>query len=54
MNLDLSMSVYLLIAILRKQLLLEHLSLFQISQVLSLTAFEKTSIIYCFRKKTRC
>jgi transposase len=39
-----AMSVYLLIAILRKRLLLEHLSLYQISQVLSVTAFEKTPI----------
>jgi hypothetical protein len=39
-----AMCVYLLIAILRKRLLLEHLSLYQISQVLSVTAFEKTPI----------
>jgi len=39
-----AMSVYVLIAILRKRLLLEHLSLWQISQVLSLTSFEKTPV----------
>ena len=38
-----AMSVYVLIAILRKKLSLEHLSLWQISQVLSLTCFEKRS-----------
>jgi hypothetical protein len=36
-----AMSVYVLIAILRKRQFLEHLSLWQISQVLSLTIFEK-------------
>jgi hypothetical protein len=36
-----AMSVYVLIAILRKRMVLEHLSLWQISQVLSLTCFEK-------------
>jgi hypothetical protein len=39
-----AMSVYVLIAILRKRLLLEHLSLHQISQVLSMTVFEKTTV----------
>jgi hypothetical protein len=39
-----AMSVYVLIAILRKRLLLEHLSRYQISQVLSVTAFEKTPV----------
>ena len=39
-----AMSVYVLIAILRKRLALEHLSLWQISQVLSLTCFEKTPV----------
>jgi hypothetical protein len=39
-----AMSVYVLIAILRKRLSLEHLSLWQISQVLSLTSFEKRPI----------
>ncbi len=39
-----AMSVYLLIAILRKRQSLEHLTLWQISQVLSLTCFEKTPI----------
>jgi len=33
-----------LIAILRKRLALEHLALWQISQVLSLTSFEKTPV----------
>lgn len=39
-----AMSVYVLIAILRKRMSLEHLSLWQISQVLSLTCFEKRSV----------
>ena len=39
-----AMSVYVLIAILRKRMSLEHLSLWQISQVLSLTSFEKTPV----------
>ena len=39
-----AMSVYVLIAILRKRMDLEHLSLWQISQVLSLTCFEKTPV----------
>ncbi len=39
-----AMSVYVLIAILRKRLPLEHLSLWQISQVLSLTCFEKMPV----------
>ena len=38
------MSVYVLIAILRKRMSLEHLSLWHISQVLSLTCFEKTPV----------
>ena len=39
-----AMSVYVLIAILRRRAGLEHLSLWQISQVLSLTCFEKTPV----------
>lgn len=39
-----AMSVYVLIAILRKRMCLEHLSLWQISQVLSLTCFEKMPV----------
>jgi len=39
-----AMSVYVLIAILRKRLSLDHLTLWQISQVLSLTSFEKTPV----------
>ncbi len=39
-----AMSVYVLIAILRKRMNLEHLSLWQISQVLSLTCFEKMPV----------
>jgi len=39
-----AMSVYVLIAILRKRLQLDHLTLWQISQVLSLTCFEKTPV----------
>jgi hypothetical protein len=39
-----AMSVYVLIAILRKRMSLEYLSLWEISQVLSLTCFEKTPI----------
>ena len=39
-----AMSVYAIIAILRKRLLLEDLSMYQISQVLAVTAFEKTPI----------
>ena len=39
-----AMSVYILIAILRKRLTLDHLTLWQISQVLSLTCFEKTPV----------
>ncbi len=38
------MSVYILIAILRKRMSLDHLSPWQISQVLSLTCFEKMPI----------
>ena len=38
------MTVYVLIAILRKKMDREHLSLWQISQVLSLTCFEKTPV----------
>lgn len=45
-----AMSVYLLIAILRKNLCLENLSLYEISQVLSITSFEKTSINSLFLK----
>lgn len=44
-----ALSVYVLIAILRKRMNLEHLSLWQISQVLSLTIFEKTPINSLFR-----
>jgi Transposase DDE domain/Domain of unknown function (DUF4372) len=39
-----AMTVYVLIAILRKRMDLEHLSLWQISQVLSLTCFEKMPV----------
>jgi hypothetical protein len=39
-----AMSVYVLIAILRKRMLLEHLSLLHISQVLGATAFEKIPV----------
>ena len=39
-----AMSVYVLIAILRKRMELEHLTLWQISQVLSLTCFEKRPV----------
>jgi IS4 transposase len=39
-----AMSVYVLIAILRKRMNLEHLSLWHISQVLSLTCFEKLPV----------
>lgn len=39
-----AMSVYVLIAILRKRMNLEHLSLWEISQVLSLMCFEKTPV----------
>jgi len=39
-----AMSVYVLIAILRKRMALDHLTLWQISQVLSLTCFEKTPV----------
>ena len=39
-----AMSVYVLIAILRKRMCLEHLSLWHISQVLSLTCFEKMPV----------
>jgi IS4 transposase len=39
-----AMSVYILIAILRKRMSLDHLSPWQISQVLSLTCFEKMPI----------
>jgi len=42
------MSVYVLVAILLKRLGLEHLSLWQTSQVLSLTRFEKTPLISLF------
>jgi IS4 transposase len=44
-----AMSVYLLIAILRKRLDLEHLSPWEISQVLSLTCFEKTLVNSLFQ-----
>ena len=44
-----AMSVYVLIAILRKRMNLEHLSLWQISQVLSLTCFEKRPINSLFQ-----
>jgi IS4 transposase len=43
-----AMSVYVLIAILRKRMSLEHLSLWQISQVLSLMCFEKKPMISLF------
>ena len=43
-----AMSVYVLIAILRKRLAMEHLTLWQISQVLSLTSFEKTPVTSLF------
>ena len=43
------MSVYVLIAILRKRMDLEHLSLWQISQVLSLTCFEKRTVNSLFQ-----
>ena len=46
-----AMSVYVLIAILRKRMDLEHLSLWQISQVLSLTCFEKTTVNSLFLHK---
>jgi IS4 transposase len=39
-----AMSVYVLIAILRKRMNLEHLSLWEISQVLNLMCFEKTPV----------
>ena len=39
-----AMSVYVLIAILRKRMCLDHLSPWQISQVLSLTCFEKRPV----------
>jgi hypothetical protein len=45
------MSVYLLIAILRKRMDLEHLSLWQISQVLSLTCFEKMPVNSLFLRE---
>jgi len=47
-----AMSVYVLIAILRKRMNLEHLSLWQISQVLSLTCFEKRPVnsLFLFEK----
>jgi len=38
------MSVYVLIAIMRKRLLLDEFSLYQISQVLSVTPFEKIAV----------
>jgi hypothetical protein len=38
------MSVYVLIAMLRKRMKLEHLSLWQIPLVLSLTCFEKRPV----------
>jgi IS4 transposase len=44
-----AMSVYLLIAIMRKRMNLEHLSLWQISQVLSLTCFEKRPVNSLFQ-----
>ena len=47
-----AMSVYVLIAILRKRLLLDHLSLWQISQVLSLTSFEKTPVNSLFSRES--
>ena len=46
-----AMSVYILIAILRKRMDLEHLSLWQISQVLSLTCFEKRSVNSLFLRE---
>ena len=46
-----AMSVYVLIAILRKRMDLEHLSLWQISQVLSLTCFEKTPVNSLFLRE---
>jgi len=39
-----AMSTYVLIALLRKRMLLEHLSLYQISQVLGMTALENTPV----------
>ena len=44
-----AMSVYVLIAILVKRMDLEHLSLWQISQVLSLTCFEKRTVNSLFQ-----
>lgn len=46
-----AMSVYVLIAILRKRMDLEHLSLWQISQVLSVTCFEKTPVNSLFQRE---
>ena len=43
-----AMSVYVLIAILRKKMSLDHLSPWQISQVLSLTCFEKRRVNLLF------
>ena len=46
-----AMSVYVLIAILRKKMDLEHLSLWQISQVLCVTCFEKTPVNSLFSRE---
>jgi len=47
------MSVYVLIAILRRRLSLDYLTLWQISQVLSLTSVEKTRVnsLFLYEKK---
>jgi len=47
-----AVSVYVLVAMVRKRLGLE-VSLYQILQILSLTLFEKTPILYAFRPLTR-
>lgn len=49
-----AMSVYVLIATLRKRQSLDHLSLWQISQVLSLTCFEKRPVnsLFLYEKTT--
>jgi len=46
-----AMSVYVLIAILRKRMDLEHLSLWQIAQVLSVTCFEKKPVNSLFLRE---
>jgi hypothetical protein len=46
-----AMSVYVLIAIMRKRLLLDEFSLYQISQVLSVTPFEKSPVNSMFLKE---